>query len=449
MSLLSTIGKAFSTLGDSATGGLFSLGTSLLSGIANKSAQKSANETNIQLARESNDLQRELADKNNQFQLDAMRENNEFNKQAAIDMFNLENEYNDPTKQIERLNNAGINPAVALGGNGVSMVNSGDGMTPSASGSGISPQLPSMVTPQVQKEPPVISGVMDTLSQFSQIMLNRKKAGESEANTKRTYTLMDAELKEILAKYKQHEAETAYTELQTFLDMVFEPFQRNAKIQETGANIKQLVANAAMAAAKEQTEKSMKLYYDAETALSKVKNDQIKEQAPLILQQLRENIRLIQEQQQTEKSKQADNYAGASMKRNQSRIYDVAATLDELKRDWLTDRQNNEYGFPTQSRLEQIFNYDFRQQVSNLAKTDKECKQLDAAIEKLFNEAAKGKKELDWFEVDRVFNMAMGVTDRVTNLVSFWKPKLSNVSATTHNTSESYSESHVHSYKED
>ena len=63
--------------------------TGLINGISGASAQDSANETNIQLA----------------------RENREWNEK----MWNLNNEYNLPIKQIERLKQAGLNPNLMYG----------------------------------------------------------------------------------------------------------------------------------------------------------------------------------------------------------------------------------------------------------------------------------------------------------------------------------------------
>ena len=109
------LGDVFKGLGDAATGGLFSLGTSLISGISNNAAQKSANQANIAIANQNNQTQREIAAENNQLQVDMMRENNEFSRQMAIDMFNMENQYNSPVEQVKRLAAAGVNPAVYFG----------------------------------------------------------------------------------------------------------------------------------------------------------------------------------------------------------------------------------------------------------------------------------------------------------------------------------------------
>lgn len=79
------------------------LGSIFGSGInaaANLKAQDSANKTNIQIARETNQANRELA---------------EYSYQQNLAQWNRENEYNSPTAQMARLQEAGLNPNLVYG----------------------------------------------------------------------------------------------------------------------------------------------------------------------------------------------------------------------------------------------------------------------------------------------------------------------------------------------
>lgn len=382
-------------------------GISLYNGIANRNAAKKANEQNIALARETNALNHQMMQENNQFQLNAMREQNQFNRDSAIEMFNLENEYNNPLAQIDRLRKAGINPAVALGGSATSIVNSGDANTPSASGSGVSSSLPSLVTPQVSVVPPVSKGYMDALKTFADVALSKSQKVKTDSEKSRIDKLVDGELRHLLSSAAYSEALTKYQNLQSQLDAQFAPYERDAKIREIGAHIKQLFADASLASLKGETEKSMKLYYEAEKAVKDIQARTLREKLPFELAQLRANIRLINEKVATEKTIQDNNKSGSAYNRAMAKLYTMSADIEAAKRDWMTSRGTNEYGFPTESNLEKMFTYQMRQQVKNLGKTDKEMAKLSQEVENLFLMAKKNSKDLDWYEVDKVWKMAM------------------------------------------
>lgn len=79
---------------------LISGASSLLGGLFGSGAQSSANRTNIQIARETNQMQYQM-----------FKEQNAFNER----MYNQMQQYNTPAAQMQRYNEAGINPYVAAG----------------------------------------------------------------------------------------------------------------------------------------------------------------------------------------------------------------------------------------------------------------------------------------------------------------------------------------------
>lgn len=79
---------------------LISGASSLLGGIFGSSSQSSANRTNLQIARETNQMQYQM-----------FQEQNAFNER----MFNQMQQYNTPAAQMQRYQDAGINPYVAAG----------------------------------------------------------------------------------------------------------------------------------------------------------------------------------------------------------------------------------------------------------------------------------------------------------------------------------------------
>ena len=85
----------------------------LVSGLAgyavsqrNAQTQQETNEANLQQVNATNQAQMELAGQTNQWQ-----------REQWLSQFNMENEYNLPINQMSRYRQAGINPALAMGGN--------------------------------------------------------------------------------------------------------------------------------------------------------------------------------------------------------------------------------------------------------------------------------------------------------------------------------------------
>lgn len=113
---------------DPITGGLIGSSLQFIGGLA-------TNATNKKIARMNIDAQKAM-----------MRENNQFSRDMAFDMFNAENEYNDPSAQKQRLLAAGLNPWSDGSGSPVE-TNMADGAAPSSAGSTISPMLPTIVNP--------------------------------------------------------------------------------------------------------------------------------------------------------------------------------------------------------------------------------------------------------------------------------------------------------------
>lgn len=105
--------------------------------------------------------------------------NNEFNEKMMerqlaynTDMWNKQNEYNDPSAQVERLKRAGINPVMAMQGNT---------QNTAASAMGVNPASASSAAPQQAWQPS-----MDGIAQGAQMLYERRlqsaKVREAEAD---------------------------------------------------------------------------------------------------------------------------------------------------------------------------------------------------------------------------------------------------------------------------
>lgn len=107
-------------------GAIASAGSSLLGSLFSSSSQKKA----IAAQREENAL-------NRQFNMEEAQKSRDFQRE----MFNAENEYNDPKRVVSRLMAAGINPALAFG-DFANSASAAGGSAPASSSGGISPVMP-------------------------------------------------------------------------------------------------------------------------------------------------------------------------------------------------------------------------------------------------------------------------------------------------------------------
>lgn len=282
--------------------GLFGIGNvvgSLISGIAQNKAQKSANQANIDIANDNNRTQREIAAANNQLQVDMMRENNQFSRDMAIEMFNLENNYNSPVEQVKRLQEAGINPAVYFA-NANGSAGTGDIATPSAAGSTVSPQLPSMVTPNIQAAPPIVTGAIDAMAQLINMSLTAKQAEKTGAETKSIWKQIDM----YVAQIQNQEIQNEWNKLK--LDLDKENLSKKYE-QEIAKLTSEVFKNYAQGG---EAQALMELH-DIQKKLDSEEYDILREKHPYIIQEIQELVKLRTAQVETEKSAQEKNRAQA------------------------------------------------------------------------------------------------------------------------------------------
>lgn len=83
---------------------------------------RETNNANKEIAASTNQSNKDIAQMNNEFNLNMLDKQIEYNKQAyaqqrddSIKFWQMQNEYNTPSKQMERLEQAGVNPYMAMG----------------------------------------------------------------------------------------------------------------------------------------------------------------------------------------------------------------------------------------------------------------------------------------------------------------------------------------------
>lgn len=356
----------------------------LINGIFGSKSQESANKTNMAIAQ-----------MNNEAMLQAQRENNEWNRETAIDMFNRENAYNDPSAVSERLRAAGFNPGVAMG-NGANFVTSGDISTPQAQA------LPSFQQAQVSPVPSPLVGVFDGIEKYASAMSQLAQAKKHDADVKIAFEKLQPELDEIFARVNNSNAQAAFSNCQKALAELKAPY-----------DVRLMLSNAYMSASKGDESLANVELKKAERLLTLTKNKELKLQLPFIQEQAKQGISLLIEQQKTERAKQAASYASASESNSR-----VAINREDLAR--LRDTHDD---FVQMSHLSK------HQQGINLYQA---VETVDAMINQLRNAslisdeqyktaqemARRAKKENDWFEADKVINYV----ERINDGVNKWAP---------------------------
>ena len=413
--IISGIGKVFSSL----TGAdLLKGGISLANGIFGNQAQKDANATNLAIARLNNDTQRDIARSNNLFQREMLEYNNEWARQQAIDMFNLEANYNSPLEQVKRYREAGLNPAVMMEGAGGIASGNTDAATPSAASSGVSPSMPTFTTPHIEAVPPMSMGFLSALETFADVALKNKQAGKAGAETDRINKLLDQELLNMMSNEKLTQAQTLYQNTIQQLEQLYGGDKRAADIAKTIAEVyrnKMAGNDSAAAAALKKAEKE----------LTDTKNKQLIEQAPVILENLRKSGELIDEQKKTEKAKQAAGYAsaeesraGAGLKREQTETQKEQTKITRKEREVLEQtaddlifarRLANAKDFQELGEMAVTFEERFKMLRNQRLISEEEYKEAQAKAE-------LAKKENNWYYWHEYLNYLENVSGNIGRL---------------------------------
>lgn len=179
---------------DPITGGaLISAGANLIGNLFGKKSNDSNNKTNLKIAQMNNEWSERM-----------MQKQMDYN----TDMWNKQNYYNDPSQQVERLQKAGINPALAL-----SNISTG-----SASGAS-SPSLPSPSGASMESFRPDFSGIGGAMQTMAQQMLQRDKQAAEIRYIDKQSDWYDAQAKAQISKaYAETDSHTAKTYYQRIMN---------------------------------------------------------------------------------------------------------------------------------------------------------------------------------------------------------------------------------------
>lgn len=268
--------------------GVANLGLNALSGIFGMSAQDKQNK-----------LQQQLAQQQMQWQSDE----NEKAFQRNVQMFNMENAYNDPSAVMARLKNAGVNPFVAFGSGGAA-----SGMTAAGSGhvtnGGVSP-----VMPNLQAVPTgfgaAVSGIAQGISQYANVQKTIAEAKKAGAETWRLELMAEEEVKGMRSARLLNEWQLSINQKYGDRKASLEVRKLCEEINKLGADINNAFKEGNLIDAKTDLTKMQKILTDYEGKIKKKEHDTWEETYNLWKQLQNEYIA-------TEKSTQKKNEAAAN-----------------------------------------------------------------------------------------------------------------------------------------
>lgn len=192
MGFLQSVGKAIGSVASPIVSGAFGIGSALL----NNKAQQDANQTNLRIAQMNNEWSEKMMEKQHLYD---------------VELWNKNNEYNDPSKQVERLKSAGINPALALG-------NVGSGQASGVNSVGL--PSPSSASVQPMRYEGFANAINNTVQMSMALTRQNAELDALERNT-------DARVAEAKARVAEMAAKT---DIEKF-DLAFKKLTRDLSLQ--------------------------------------------------------------------------------------------------------------------------------------------------------------------------------------------------------------------------
>lgn len=235
------------------------------------------------------------------YQRQLNEQSNEMARQNYFDMFDYEAAYNTPQRQMQRLMEAGINPYVAASevGQGVSETSVG------------APSAPSGSAPSMYQPSNIFESIPSSVAQMAQAFKTLSETkGQDIENEYNRQTLADR-IRALGLQIENQDITNSIAKIQMVCDSLYKVPQAKSLLDRTQQEIVNLVSQKENFDADTALKGVEKEYYDALSKLTGKQKDLLEEQYPYLIQQLQESIKLVQEQQKTEKSKQNLNAASA------------------------------------------------------------------------------------------------------------------------------------------
>lgn len=309
--------------------------SSLVGAYAQNKAVEKQNENNLAVANLNNYWQDKWAKANNELAVKMMREQNQFNRDSALEMFNLENEYNTPANQARRMLEAGLNPAVALQNGAVNQGNSNASAPASAGTPSLS--MPNFVTPTFQAQPSVLLGAVQGIAELANARKLFSDSKMTDKQRQRYDEKIDAEINKLWTSSHLDEMNANYQEILNNVERYNLPKRKSVELRGLIQDVQYKLAQTKFSEAETAFKK-------VETYLGQTNLSILKEQRPLLLQELQENINLAKEKQKTEQSSQGLNSALSAEAVARKKLTESQKKAQDILNEFLPEEKVQQLG---------------------------------------------------------------------------------------------------------
>lgn len=315
------------------------------------------------------------------------KENREFQLAASKELWNMENEYNNPSSQMARLVDAGINPYVAA--SKVAESNSSSSMP-----------TPSQTAPVNQAYTGFGQAFSDAANVLGQLANARNKTAESEFLERTLAARAKSEV--VAAQQKEFDYE---------LDKIFKSQERNSFLQESQSRIKKSLSDIELALSQKDYYQAEKLYTDLKsehekvlTQISEKERDNYDKLMQRTFDEIASRIYANYEQGRASRASAANQYALASLAVSQKEHQDIInrfessnqklqnAILGHQAKGALVDYAKNVLTAFDEVKGAYLRNSVMRAQVDLISKQANE----------VYARARKSGKEADWYELNQI-----------------------------------------------
>lgn len=267
---------------------------------------------------------RQFEAENDEYRLRESMANEEYDRR-----FNQQNEYNSPSAVIRRLQQAGINPAAALGqltGTG-GLAAAGGSSSPQFSSPTLPPGIGShSVTPLMADIPDFGGSIASMMHALSSMKQANVAEGRLDLDSERQNKMIQVEYDNLIADVHNKQVQELLTRIRADIDGTLGKSEKAAAIYRD-------LAAARLAAEKSNTEEFERKFKAAQTALLETKDNAIQQALPQLLDNL-SSLHDVYEADIREKTAfAAEHYAGANLKNEE------AATVSALREGQITAQE--------------------------------------------------------------------------------------------------------------
>lgn len=409
---------------------------SVVGGIIQSNAQKKINEQNIAMQRETNAMQRAMFDDNLSWQRESQQ---------------IQNDYNSIGAQYQRAVEAGINP---FGANST--------QTPAGSPAGGS-AIPSMIAPRAEMIDSSAANIIGNISQVAQAISALSSSRLNDAKTVEIRAMLEDNVRLLSAQVEATQEDVRGKHIANNIAQTFGVKQAQAdlylKIQQFGESVARcdLLAKQGKVADAETAYKDvLRLGEEVENDMKRTKRGFFSEYCRLQNQTLEEGIKTARTEQSRNAAATKEHEAGAFSKSEQAKLYSAQARIAGVQAWFEENRQqlfkDGTHRFQWRDRdgklhskpltLNELFGIEFGNKLYDMKNKSQQYENLYQEWQNLEKQGIILDKQSKWVHVEKFVGLLSQLVGSGTDLLQFFRPRLSSSESNVHNETHSWSESH-------